>query len=324
MKAVIDECIRKARADGKYSAVIIGTTARHNNPSFVIAPIKESESFVGSHFIIRDVNDLKALCSYADGRADYLFIDVEAKIDSPIDFVTEAYSLIKESRIKTFKGNDITALACDLLISETVGDLRGKKIAIIGAGNIGCKAALKFVERGACVSIARRDHHGELLADAIHLIKNRYTVGTIHSENNVMLCVENADVVIGMTQGYPVIDEKMVESLAARALIVDGGVGTVTEEAIGCAKRLGLTIFRLDIRIAFPFMMDCILSTEHFIQNIAGTFVSHGETYVAGGIIGGKGDIVVDQINKPSKIIGIADGKGGILHYHNTAFRSEP
>ena len=35
---------------------------------------------------------------------------------------------------------------------------------------------------------------------------------------------------------------------------------------------------------------------------------------VAGGVIGQKGDIVLDSINNPSLILGVADGKGSFLN----------
>ncbi|CAG7649091.1 NAD(P)-binding domain-containing protein [Paenibacillus allorhizosphaerae] len=317
LKEIIDHCIKKAKESNKRSAAMIGTTSKPNNPPFVIGPLKESESVIGSSFIIKDPKYVREICQYADGLVDYFFIDVEAK-QTHIDLLAEAKLYVKKSKMKTFKGNDITALACDLLVSEIVPDLRGKKVSIIGAGNIGSKVALKLVERGADVYITRRDNKGEIIASAINIMKTRFTAGTVYSETDPALSARNADVLIGLTQGYPVIDGGMVSSLASQALIIDGGVGTVTEEAIWCAKQSGLNIFRLDIRIAFPYVMESILSAEHFLHHIAGTSTVDGKTYVAGGIVGVKGDIVVDQIDSPKMIIGVADGKGGILQYYNS------
>ncbi|MDQ6421281.1 NAD(P)-dependent oxidoreductase [Paenibacillus sp. LHD-117] len=315
MREIIEQCISKAKASNKVSLAIVGSTAKYNNPPFVIGPLKESEKFVGSSFITKDLNHFKEICRYADGKVDYLFIDVEAKTEPPIDFLAEAELWVKKSKIKTFKGNDITALACDLLVSEIVGDLKGKKVSIIGAGNIGSKVAVKLVERGAEVYITRRDNKSEILAEAINMMKTRYTSGTVYSENNHALSAKDADVLIGFTQGYPAINGSMVSSLSPNALVIDGGVGNVTEEAIAKAKELGLKMFRLDVRIALPFILDSILSTEHFINQIAGTCTINGKTYVAGGILGALGDIVVANIKSPTSIIGTADGKGGILQY---------
>jgi hypothetical protein len=34
---------------------------------------------------------------------------------------------------------------------------------------------------------------------------------------------------------------------------------------------------------------------------------------VAGGVLGRRGDIVLDSISSPTMVIGVADGKGGLL-----------
>ncbi|WP_309121814.1 NAD(P)-dependent oxidoreductase [Paenibacillus sp.] len=315
MRERIDRCAAMAKASGKLSLAIVGSTANRNNPPFAIGPTKESDRFVGSSFITRDLEVFKEICTYADGKVDYLFVDVEAKTDPPFDFLAEAKACVKTSKVKTYKGNDITAHACDLLVSEIVGDLAGKKVAIIGAGNIGSKVAVKLVERGADVYINRRDRNGDLLASAINAMKTRYTSGTVYSASDPAEAARHADVLIGFTQGIPAITGAMISALNSNALIVDGGVGTLTEDAIAAAKSAGLSLFRLDVRIALPFVVDSILSTERFLTSVAGTFVDNGKTYVAGGIIGSRGDIVVETIADLGTIVGIADGKGGILKY---------
>lgn len=318
MRETIEACVQRAIESRRVSVVFIGSTAKHNNPPFLIGPVRESERFIGCSFIIRDNRYVKQICDFADGRVDYVLVDVEEKSEKAVSLAEEALVYVKKSKVKTYKGNDITALACDLLVSELKGNLKGKKISIIGAGNLGLKVAISLVERGANVYISRRDRKTEFLAKAINMMKNRYSSGMIYGENNIALSAQNADVLIGFTQGYPVIDGKMVASLAENALIIDGGIGTITEEAITAARYAGLSMIRLDVRIVFPYVIDSVLFTEQFLRYTAGKFTEDGKTYVAGGIIGGEGDIVVDSIGTPRTIIGIADGKGGIRQYQQT------
>jgi len=186
-------------------------------------------------------------------------------------------------------------------------------VAIIGAGNIGCKVALKLVERGADVYMTRRDDRGELLAEALNVMKARHSLGMIYSERDASKSAQGAHALIGFTQGYAAIDGAHIAALAEGALVVDGGVGTVTVEAIRIARLSRRPIYRLDIRIALPYVIDSILSTAYFLQHVAGTTVRDGKTYVAGGYIGGAGDIVVDHIAAPQTVIGIADGRGGVI-----------
>jgi len=309
----IDECVKKAKESNRLSLAIIGSTARHNNPPFIIGPSRESRTFVACFYIVTERVHVKDICEYADGKVDYIFIDAEAKNAEAGDFLAVAKACVIQSEIKAYKGNDITSLACDLLINELVPELKDKKVSIIGAGNLGSKLALTLAERGANVYISRRDQQGAMIAQALNAILPRYSAGRIFNDNNMADSVKNAHIVIGFTQGVPVIDEAAIQSLAEHALIVDGGIGTVKEDAIAMARRLAMTIIRLDVRMAFSYVIDAILNTEYFMRHIAGTRVIAGKTYVAGGVIGEKNDIVVADIRKPSEIVGIADGKGGIL-----------
>lgn len=311
-KSAILSMVEHAAASRRASIVMIGTTARVSNPPLIIAPARESSEFVACSLIIRHASQLLDICSFADGKADYIFIDAESKTPDSPSFLALAGSVVRRSRIKTYKGNDITVLACDLLISHLLPDLSHTKAAIIGAGNIGAKLGLVLAERGAQVSLCRRDDKGPLLADALNRIKNKYASGKLTSSDSMIEASRGAHLLVGLTQGLPVITPDMVNVLSPNALIIDAGIGTIHEEAIQLANASGHRLFRLDIRIAFPSVISSILHTDKFMNETAGRATRNGQHYVAGGVIGQKGDIVVDSILHPTRIIGIADGKGGI------------
>lgn len=311
-KTAILSMMSEAAASRRASIVMIGTTARISNPPLIIAPARESHDFVSCSLIIRDAEQLLDICAFADGKADYIFIDAENKTPKSPSFAALARSIVQRSRVKTYKGNDITVLACDLLISHLLPDLSQVKAAVIGAGNIGSKLALILAERGAHVSLCRRDDKGPLLANALNVIKHKYATGRLTSDVSLLEASKGAHLLIGLTQGFPVITEEMIAALSPKAVVIDGGIGTLHEEAVRKANALGYQVYRLDIRIAFPFVISSILYTEKFMNETAGRIARDGKYYVAGGVIGEKGDIVVDSIHNPSRIIGIADGKGGI------------
>ncbi|MCR2804444.1 hypothetical protein [Paenibacillus soyae] len=304
--------LSEAAASRRLSIVMIGTTARADNPPLIIAPVRESSRFVACAFIIRHAEQLAQICSFADGKADYLFIDAESKSPDAASFVSLARSLARKSKVRTYKGNDVTALACDLLISSLLPDVSGARAAVIGAGNLGTKSALALAERGAHVNICRRDDKAPLLAEALNAISGKHTQGKIIAASNPLAAAEGARILIGFTQGYPVLTAEMIRSLSPHALIIDGGIGTLHEEAVHEANARGHLLYRLDVRIAFAHIVDGILSTEQFIENTSGRERRDGRYYVAGGVIGMKGDMVVDSIRHPKFVIGIADGKGGI------------
>lgn len=313
----IESTLAEAASSGRTSIVMIGTTARSNNPPLLIAPARESRQFVACSFVVSSARQLLEICAFADGKADYIFIDAENKIQESQRFVPLAYSVVKHSKVKTYKGNDVTVLACDMLISSLLPDLSDIKSVIVGAGNIGCKLALLLAERGAHAAICRRDSKSPMLADALNEIKNRYAAGTVSAAESPLEAAENAKLLIGATQGNPAVTAEMISALSPNALIIDAGIGTLHGEAVRRANALGHLLYRLDVRLAFPCVIDGILAAERFLSLHAGRIEKNGRGYVSGGVIGVQGDIVVDSIHQPTRILGIADGAGGMTRIYN-------
>jgi 4-hydroxy-2-oxovalerate aldolase len=73
-----------------------------------------------------------------------------------------------------------------------------------------------------------------------------------------------------------------------------------------------LPVYRVDTRSAFAAELSLVIETKK-MTDVMGSAEFCGTTLVAGGVIGARGSIVVDSIKKPDKVIGIADGMGGLL-----------
>jgi hypothetical protein len=41
---------------------------------------------------------------------------------------------------------------------------------------------------------------------------------------------------------------------------------------------------------------------------------------VAGGLVGRRGEVVVDSVSNPSRVVGVADGEGTVIHERRRRF----
>jgi 4-hydroxy-2-oxovalerate aldolase len=73
-----------------------------------------------------------------------------------------------------------------------------------------------------------------------------------------------------------------------------------------------MPVYRVDTRAAFAAELSLVLETKKMME-IMGSADLSGVAIVAGGVIGARGSIVVDSIKNPGRVIGIADGMGGLL-----------
>jgi hypothetical protein len=78
------------------------------------------------------------------------------------------------------------------------------------------------------------------------------------------------------------------------------------------ALRKGARVVRVDLRPALAATALELIHVRRIVEENMGREMWDGVPVVAGGLIGDEGDIVVDNISRPTRVIGIADGRGGI------------
>jgi glutamyl-tRNA reductase len=208
--------------------------------------------------------------------------------------------------------------AVDTLLTElTKKRLTGigaARITILGAGNLGAKLALKLVERGAKVTITQRKKEKlDTIVEALNYIKPDYTTSYVSGTIDNEAAAKGAEILIGATQGIPVITPEMIGSLADKAIVLDVGKGTLCPEAISLAENKNIDIYRLDITASLEGLISALWATEEIVNTKMGRRMFHNESLVSGGFLGRKNEIVVDNVWSPERIYGIADGKGDFV-----------
>ena len=300
----------------------IATTSKQEKDPY-LTPIRQNDLFIACGCVVFDQVILSEIIEIIDGNVDYIFVDSEKKIPIRIhpdlnvietgNLSKVCFQNIKKSKILEYKPNDITVNATWSFLSQRLDFLSGKKISILGSGNIGSKLALKLVECGVSVSMYRRNSYkGYVIAQGLNFVKPNNTVSNITFHEDILQTSFMSDVIIGATSGVSIIDVNLLKSIKKDAIVVDLGKNTLTKEAIKFALTNNIEIFRTDVTSAFEgfiyeaIKMDEILQYSYGKKDLGFCFI------VGGGSLGEKGDIVVDNITHPKRIFGIAAGDGTI------------
>jgi hypothetical protein len=321
-KKIALEVARIAKNTDRIPMFVIENTAGVEK-NVVFSPIRYTPSVVSGVAIIRTIEDAKKIVKSIDGIVKTILVDVEKK-NQGLSGIEEAVKReAVKSEILTVKLNDMTVEATDALIAQLVGKVYGKRVTIIGAGNIGSKLALKLVERGAEVVITRKNREKEVkkIAEALNLMKPRGTLAKVTGTVNNLEAAKGADVVICFAPKTPVVTSEIVNAMNSQGLLIDGGIGTIYPDAINIAVRQGIRVLRLDMRAGFAGGVTAILETRNLIKHVMGRNSIAGIPVVAGGFVGRAGDVLVDNISKPTQVIGVADGRGGTLKDPKPEFR---
>ena len=309
----------KKKTKKKIIFSIVNTTKKDSEDYYFVPSRIFKNTIVFGIVVFKD-KFAKLSTQLLDGKVDYIMVDAEKKIlprsdEIPGNIERRVRENIKNSKLLVFKGNDLTVDSIDLFLTYYFNDdirgLGGKKITIIGSGNIGSKLALILLERGSKVIICRRDFEkSKLIAKTINLIKPQNTVERAVADKDIENASKNTDILIGATSGKPTINAKMINSLKNTAIIIDAGKGTLQDKAIELAQRRNIKIFRTDITAALSGLIDKSLEMEKMMEKNFNIKKEKNYTLVSQGLLGSKNSIIVDDVNNPKAIYGICNGKG--------------
>ena len=305
----------------------IGNTTKIDTEDYYLIPHRIFKNTIVFGIVVFKDKFAKLSTRLLDGKVDYIMVDAEKKIlpksqEIPGNIERRVRENIKNSKLLIYKGNDLTVDSIDLFLTYYFNDdirgLGGKKITIIGAGNIGSKLALILIERGSKVVICRRDFKkSKLIAQTLNFIKPKNTVERVIPEDNIENASKNTDILIGATSGKPTINKKMINLLKNTAIIIDAGKGTLQNNAIELAQRRNIKIFRTDVTASLSGLIDKSLEMEKIMDKNFNIKKEKDYTLVSQGLLGSKNDLIVDDVNNPKVIYGICNGKGDFLRKLN-------
>jgi hypothetical protein len=290
---------------------------------FYLTPCRSYHFLDLSGAVVCDYHFLDLILELVGQHCDYLFLDGEMKSHyglfhaNPDLLYQKIKNYCSDTPLLIYKGNDITASSCLNFLDSYFQYpfwCHQKKIALIGAGNLASKVALKLLERGAHVHLYRRNQEKlKNLCEALNSISSSYIAGRVWAAPTIESAVEQADVVIGMTHGTPVIHPGLLNIIKPETLIVDGGKGNIDPEFLRLACEKQKIIYRLDIGYALEVELFNLVKNYHGRQYMPERKKFDGFSVVSSGVLADKNEWVVDSFHNPKSIYGQADGLGQFL-----------
>lgn len=314
LKKALNEMLSLAEISKKATVFTIGIAPRKRDSENIFFPfVRESSLSVIGNVEVNNIDDVRKVVKIIDGIVDYILIDDEKKSKDLININSEIKKIAKESIVLTYKDNDAWVEATDALINLFIGENLEKNILIFTVNNLSLKLAIKLCERGSNVYLIDEDmSEGPDLIKYLNFIIPEQCPSSIYYFKKIPKDVV-FKVLIGFAIDKVVINSKIIEDLSSDTIIIDAGIGSISEKAIEYALENNFTIFRLDMRAGLSGNIINVIETYDLKNNIYGRRKFRDYNIVAGGFYGLLGDVVVDSIKNPARVIGIADGKGHLM-----------
>ncbi len=326
LELLLKELKARAVKAGKFSTLNLVIAGTPHEGFVVSGNIHSTQSHVVGSVELTDDQQLEAVLKAAEGRVDVILLDVDRKPFGPANAAGTARKMLNKTAVLTYLDSRVWVEAVEdqvvRLLHEVLDD---SEIAIAGDHPRSRFLALRLAERGARVTVI----HGPEQSSAAHALDPLRSLSLEGAKLKLTSILANskeapkvlakASVVIVWPAGGAWFDRTFVQSLSPNTYVLDAGIGSILPDAIAESQGRGCLLLRVDIWPALTGALSAAHESLMKTQDALGWEMFDGIPVVAGGAMGSSGDVIVDSVHHPTRIIGICDGQGGVRFRYDEA-----
>lgn len=318
---LLKELRARAVKSGKFSALNVVIAETHRAEFAVSGNIHSTQSHVVGSVELSDGPQLEAVLRTAEGRIDVVLLDVDRKLFSPPNSAEIARGILNKTALLTYLDSRVWVEAVEDQVVRLLQEvLNGSEIVIAGDHPRSRFLALRFAERGADVTLlkdpGRKEAESPNVPDPLRSLSlegpNLQLTQIDANNEQALLALASASVIIVWPTAAPWFDQGFSHSLSPNAYVLDAGIGAILPDAIDEARRRGCLLLRVNIWPALTGALSAAHESLMKTNDAFGWETLDGIPIVAGGAMGNSGDVIVDAVRHPTRIIGVCDGHGGV------------
>jgi 4-hydroxy-2-oxovalerate aldolase len=293
-----------ATKSGRLSVFNLAPAPFGRGSSRVSPFVQEEFEFVISSAQVSDAAVAAAVAAAIDGQCDVCFADGDLQ-PGGWSVASAVRSELRQSRLLAYRDTDTWARAVELQLVELHDG--HAPVLIVGADRLASRLAVGLAERGLQVVVA-----GEGVTPGAVAAMRLLCHPDVHIEGAASPEAAASRVSIVAAFEPRAIAVGTIDALPSGAVVFDGGIGAIQPAAVARAHARNLRVLRPDMRAALAAELSAAIGTRRVARELMGRSEIDGVPVVAGGVVGHPGDVVVDSITNPTRVLGVAGGDGGV------------
>jgi 4-hydroxy-2-oxovalerate aldolase len=324
LHTLLKELRARAVKSGKFSALNVVTGGKPAPEIVVSGNIHTTQSHVVGSVEFTNTEQLQTIVSNADGRIDVLLLDVDRKPFIPGNAIELARTGLNKTVLLTYLDSRVWAAAVeDQVVRVLHENLVGSTIVIAGVHPRSHFLAVRLAERGAAVTLLSdpgqtTDAQMSDPVDSLSFVGSHLGFDLLKAKSSgTSEALSKASAVLAWPAGDAWLGQDFAKHLSKGTFVVDAGIGAILPGGIEEAHQRGCFLLRVNI---WPALTGALSAAhESFLESrdALGWDTIDNIPVVAGGAMGRSGDVIVDSVKHPTRIIGVCDGQGNVRFRFN-------
>ena len=301
---LVSEINSVSKKTGKLPVLTITQSINPLIEKLSIPYIHINDSLLIGNVELKFIDDLNDIVKEIDGLVEYILIDESLNVNIS-NFENTTSKIIRYSE-ENARVNAIESYLSSIKLLES-----NKKYLISGINS----CSLAFADRllGNNISFCLYDDSTDILMGALSLLMQKSKL--LYPKSEATVEVYDGNSVIDVIASFKLNSSLSLQtsSFHTSTFIIDAYLESFTDIFLNDAKGYNMPVYRLDIRAGLSSEVALRIETQKLISNVLGKNLINEIPVIAGGVIGELGMVVLDSLNHPKKVLGIANGRGGLL-----------
>ena len=263
--------------------------------------LRLNQSIIVAHGDILEENELDDIVQKVEGKIDYLAIDRELTTELDVGY----------DQPKIVYYNDFNAITSSIMTFITSYTSQGYVPIFFGNNNYTKYLSFAVYNKLKLNPlIIDPNTMKEFILQSQFQDPGKYIA---FEEINMEDYLSQNPLIINFDLESSVIPNEVVEKLPSTTIILDTGLDNINDSIIELCRNRKIDIKRIGMEIGLLNEIMLEIETIERVDFKEKEKIINGIKVVPAGIIGERGTIVVDSLQNPERIIGVADGKGSLL-----------
>ena len=272
----------------KYNSISVFNLVQSYRPgssNITSSVINEGPEFVICSAEVSSAEVARNIATAIDGKVDFILIDIDIKSSNSESIRNAAIKNIKGSSILLYSDLNAWSDAVITLLNHLAGaTYDSNSVKLIGDNMLSKYLLTKLKGIGISVSLESA-------------LRDKYDF----TKDILIYCEPAAARIPNECQGMK---------------IIDAIVGSFSESEILKLLAQNASIWRVDMQSQVHSLVGNLISVmeRSKLDNDRSILEFEGTPFTGGGIVAPRGTVIVDSLSNPKRVLGIADGRGMLIH----------
>ena len=292
----------------KASLLFIVQIPNKDNHDLLLPITRESISHVICFVEIGNASLVDFIIEQSRGIIDRIILDIDNKRINSTEIINKVRAQ-KDIPVLEYSDFKMWGDSAVDFIFQNEQEHKQLKVLLLGHSYLTTHILLNLIRHNVSVYMFEEDYLKEYPLD------NEVKISIDTDKVRLIRDEKHFHVIIGsnVKHEYDCTRLDMISSSS----IYDIGLQNFSCDYINSMIDQEVKVYRFDNRAAVSSVVLNLMETEELINNVMGTVMIGNYRLISGGVMGKKGDIVVDNIQSPYSILGIADGHGAFIHEYD-------